>query len=95
MDKNFSQIFIIWDKLFNTFQPELNEVPAVYGVKRPVRTWNPFLINFKHMWLIISDAWTTRNWKDKLRIWYMPTGWRPEDVKTKRPVYAVEDVYSL
>ncbi len=95
LDKNFSQIFIVWDKLFGTFQPELAEVPAVYGVKRPVHTWNPFLINFKHIWLIISDAWYASSWRDKLRIWFMPTGWRPEDVKMRRPIEVVEDVFRL
>ncbi|HZV71350.1 MAG TPA: sterol desaturase family protein [Saprospiraceae bacterium] len=95
MDKNFSQIFIIWDKMFGTFQPELEEVPAVYGVKRPVQTWNPFLINFRHNWLILNDAWHTSRWWDKIRIWFMPTGWRPEDVKVTHPVQVVEDVYRL
>jgi hypothetical protein len=95
IDKNFSQIFIVWDKLFGTFQPELKEVPAVYGVKRPVNTWNPFLINFKHIWLIISDAWQTSNWMDKVKIWFMPTGWRPADVKIKKPVQSIEDVYHM
>ncbi len=95
LDKNFSQIFIIWDKIFGTFQPELEEVPAVYGVKRPVQTWNPFLINFKHIWLIIHDAWHASSWKDKLKIWFMPTGWRPEDVKLKHPIQVVEDVFRM
>ncbi|MDX1941748.1 MAG: sterol desaturase family protein, partial [Saprospiraceae bacterium] len=80
LDKNHSQIFIIWDKLFGTFQEELDDVPPVYGVTRPVRTWNPIKINFQHFWLLFKDAWRTRNWWDKLRIWFMPTGWRPADV---------------
>ena len=46
LDKNFGNVFIFWDMLFGTFQPELKEVPPVYGVKRPVRTWNPIIINF-------------------------------------------------
>jgi alkylglycerol monooxygenase len=95
MDKNYGQIFIVWDKLFGTFQEELKEVPAVYGVSRPVRTWNPIKINFLHMWLLIKDAWRTQNWKDKLRIWFMPTGWRPADVAQKFPVYKIEDVYNF
>lgn len=93
LDKNYGQIFIVWDKLFGTFQPELEDVPPVYGVKRPVRTWNPILINFQHLALIIRDAWRTRNWFDKLRIWFMPTGWRPADVAARYPVASVEDVF--
>lgn len=93
MDKNYGQIFIIWDKLFGTYQEELVDVPAVYGITRPVRTWNPIKINFMHLWLLIKDAWHAKNWKDKLRIWFMPTGWRPTDVAEKFPVYKIEDVY--
>ena len=83
LDKNYSQILIIWDKLFGTFQEELPDVTPVYGITRPVRTWNPIKINFQHLWLLIQDAWRTKNWKDKLRIRFMPTGWRPEDVAEK------------
>lgn len=92
LDKNYGQILILWDKLFGTFQPELPEVPTVYGVRRPVRTWNPILINFQHLWLLVRDAWHTRSWWDKLRIWFMPTGWRPADVRERYPVYGVEDL---
>lgn len=93
LDKNYSQILIIWDKLFGTFQEELPDVPPVYGITRPVRTWNPIKINFQHLFLLIQDAWRAKNWKDKLRIWFMPTGWRPEDVAEKHPVFKIEDVY--
>ena len=48
IDKNYGGVLIIWDKLFNTFQPELKEVPPVYGTLRPVSTWNPIIINFKY-----------------------------------------------
>lgn len=95
MDKNFGQIFIVWDKLFGTFQKELDEVPAVFGVTRPVRTWNPIKINFQHLWLLVQDAWRTNSWKDKFRIWFMPTGWRPADVESKYPVYKIDDVYNF
>ncbi|HAH38579.1 MAG TPA: sterol desaturase [Algoriphagus sp.] len=93
LDKNYGQIFIIWDKLFGTYQEEQENVPAVYGVTRPVRTWNPIKINFMHLWLLIKDAWRAQDWKDKLKIWFMPLGWRPKDVAEKYPVFKIEDVY--
>ena len=86
LDKNYSQIFIIWDKLFNTFQPELDDVPPVYGTLRPVSTWNPIIINFKHLWQLIKDAWNAEKFLDKVKIWFMPTGWRPDSVKEKFPL---------
>ena len=93
MDKNYGQIFIFWDKWFGTFQEELPDVPPVYGITRPVRTWNPIKINFQHVWLLIKDAWRTRSWKDKLTLWFRRTGYRPADVAQKYPVYKITDVY--
>ncbi len=93
LDKNLGQIFIFWDKLFGTFQEELPDKPPVYGITRPAATWNPIRINFQHFWLLIKDAWRTSNLWDKLRIWFMPTGWRPADVAEKYPVPKIDDVY--
>lgn len=93
LDKNYGQIFIFWDRWFGTYQEEKDEIPAVYGVTRPVQTWNPIKINFMHLWLLIRDAWRAKNWMDKLKIWFMPLGWRPADVAKKYPVAKIEDVY--
>lgn len=93
LDKNLGQIFIFWDKWFGTFQAELDHVPPVYGITRPAATYNPVKINFQHAWLLLQDAWRTQNWWDKLRIWFMPTGWRPADVAAKYPVFKIEDPY--
>lgn len=95
IDKNLAAIFCVWDRLFGTFQEELDEVPPVYGVLKPAHTWNPILINFQHIWRLIKDAWRTNNWLDKLRIWFMPTGWRPKDVADKYPIEIVTEPYSL
>ncbi len=94
IDKNFGQIFTWWDRLFGTFQEELEDVPPVYGVTRPPRTWNPIKINFQHLWSLMLDAWHTRSWRDKARIWFMPTGWRPADVVDRYPVETIRDVYA-
>ena len=93
MDKNLSQIFIIWDKLFGTFAEERADVPPVYGITRPARTWNPIRINFQHLGLLFTDAWRTQSWKEKLTLWFKPTGYRPADVATVHPVNKIEDVY--
>lgn len=94
IDKNLSQIFIVWDRLFGTYQEEMDDVPPVYGIKKSAGTWNPVIINFQHVWRIFQDAWRTKNWMDKLRIWFMPTGWRPQDVSEKFPIEIIEDAYT-
>ena len=94
IDKNLGQIFSVWDRLFGTFQEELDDVPPRYGVLKPAMTYNPLWINFQHAYNLAFDAWHAKRFTDKLRIWFMPTGWRPADVAERfdRPI--IEDVYA-
>ena len=91
IDRNFGGILIVWDKLFGTFQAELPDEKPVYGLTRPVNTYNPININFQHITLLMKDAWRTSNILDKFRIWFMPTGWRPADVVEKYPMHSTKD----
>jgi sterol desaturase/sphingolipid hydroxylase (fatty acid hydroxylase superfamily) len=86
IDKNLAAIFCVWDRLFGTFQEELEEEPPVYGTLKPAMSWNPFWINFQHLFFLARDAWYTKDWKDKIRIWFMETGWRPADVVERFPI---------
>jgi len=94
IDKNLGQIFSVWDRLFGTFQEELDEVPPRYGVLKPALTYNPLWINFQHLYNLAFDAWYAKSWIDKMRIWFMPTGWRPADVAARFERSIIEDVYA-
>ncbi|TKD59040.1 hypothetical protein [Flavobacterium sp. ASW18X] len=59
-----------------------------------MKTWNPVIINFQHFWRLCLDAYRTRSFRDKFRIWFMPTGWRPKDVRIKYPINSIKDVYA-
>lgn len=45
-----------------------------------------------HLKLLLTDAWHTKNFSDKLVIWFKPTGWRPADRAIAAPVDKVEDL---
>ncbi len=61
--------------MFGTFQAEEEE--PVYGLTKPLNSWNPLWANL-HVWRdLFRDAWLAPRWIDKLRIWFMPQGWRP------------------
>lgn len=81
IDKNHGGVFIFWDRLFGTFADETEAVR--YGVTTPVRTFDPLRLQFSWWRLLWADAVATRSWWDKLRLWWMPTGWRPADVRTR------------
>ncbi len=84
IDKNYSEFLIVWDKLFGSYEEEQEEV--CYGITHPPRTWDPIFINFQFWRQLWSDAVRTKRWQDKLRIWFMPTGWRPVDLAGKDDV---------
>src|SRR5687767_8322412 len=46
IDKNYAGTLIVWDRMFGSFEPEQEEV--VYGVTKPVRSWNPLWVHFAH-----------------------------------------------
>jgi sterol desaturase/sphingolipid hydroxylase (fatty acid hydroxylase superfamily) len=77
IDRNYAGVFILWDRLFGTFQDERPEEPCVYGVTKGLRSWNPLWANF-HVWSEgVQNAWRTPRWRDKLLLWFKPPAWVP------------------
>lgn len=85
IDKNYGGIFILWDRLFGTFQEELDDEPVVFGVRKPLRSWNPFWANFQVYNYLWFDAVHASRWQDKIGVWFRRTGWRPPDVEARYP----------
>jgi sterol desaturase/sphingolipid hydroxylase (fatty acid hydroxylase superfamily) len=80
INKNYVGVFLIWDRLFGTFEEERDEVPCEYGITDPVETWNPVWANLHFYWSLARVSWLARSWKDKVRVWFGPPGWLPADV---------------
>lgn len=83
IDRNYGGVFVIWDRLFGSFQPELREQPCVYGITKGLKSWNPIWANF-HIWydtFLISVR--TQKLADKLKVWFKGPGWYPKDMKPK------------
>lgn len=85
IDRNYGGVFILWDRLFGTFQQEDDREPVIFGVTTPLASWNPLWANLQFYAQLWRDARRTARWRDKLRIWFMPTGWRPADVAQRYP----------
>jgi sterol desaturase/sphingolipid hydroxylase (fatty acid hydroxylase superfamily) len=78
IDKNYAGIFIIWDRMFGTFQAE-EEEPA-YGIVKPLASYNPLWANvhyFADMWKIARAC--PRLWQ-KLFVPLAPPEWRPREL---------------
>ncbi len=85
MNRNHGGVFILWDKWFGTFQAELAGEPVVFGVTKPLSSWNPIWASLDVYWGLMKDSWRTARWQDKIGIWFRKTGWRPADVRKKYP----------
>jgi sterol desaturase/sphingolipid hydroxylase (fatty acid hydroxylase superfamily) len=85
LDRNYGGTFILWDRLFGTFQEELDEEPIIFGIRGPLKSWNP-VVALTHIYVDMArDSWHTALWRDKLKVWVSRTGWRPADVAAKYP----------
>ncbi|WP_161494470.1 sterol desaturase family protein [Marinobacter salexigens] len=85
IDKNYGGVVMFWDKLFGTWAEERDEEPCVYGVRKPYRSWDPLYAHVDWWARLWKDAVNTEKWTDKIKLWFMPTGWRPADVNESDP----------
>lgn len=86
IDRNYGGILCVWDRLFGTFQDELEQEPCIYGIRKPLKSYNPFWANVHVYWSTLQDSWRAARWQDKVRIWFKGPGWRPPDVAAAYPV---------
>ena len=86
LDANYGGVFIIWDRIFGTYIDERDDLKPVYGTVKPLKTFNPLWANIEVFYQMVLDSYRTKKWKDKIRVWFSPPAWRPDDVKDKYPV---------
>ena len=70
IDKNYGNLLIIWDRLFGTFEPEIETVK--YGLVKNVNTFNPVKITFMGWQEIFSDIKDSNSFKEVLYNFFGP-----------------------
>jgi sterol desaturase/sphingolipid hydroxylase (fatty acid hydroxylase superfamily) len=75
LDRNHAGVLIIWDKLFGTFSPELDEEPVAYGLTRNLETVNPWRVLVHGYSEIVHDVMRVGSWGDRFRYVFEPPGW--------------------
>ncbi len=75
LDRNHAGILIIWDKIFGTFEPEIQK--PVYGLITNIKTYNPLKIAFIEWINLFNDAITSKTSViNKLKYFVKPPGWK-------------------
>ncbi|MBC8046472.1 MAG: sterol desaturase family protein [Fimbriimonadaceae bacterium] len=78
IDRNHGGTLIIWDRMFGTFQKEEEEV--VYGITKPLNTWNPLRAQIDFWKILFADVSKTRSFSDKIKLLTNPPGWYPAEL---------------
>src|SRR5687768_16245954 len=78
IDRNHAGIFIIWDRMFGTYEEE-DEEPT-YGITTPLASWNPVWANFANWIDLLKKARKTTRLGDRVRLFLKPPGWHPEEL---------------
>ncbi|MFM1982679.1 MAG: hypothetical protein RJB22_1398 [Pseudomonadota bacterium] len=74
LDRNYAGVFIIWDRMFGTFTPEVQDEPIRYGTVKQLGSFNLLWVSF-HEWVgIARDLWSAP-WRYKLDYLWRPPGW--------------------
>ncbi len=78
VDKNYGGFFIIWDRLFGSFQEELDNEPVAFGLRKPLNSWNPVWANVHVYWRLVKDIAKAPGFVNKIKQALMPPGWQPD-----------------
>jgi len=85
LDKNMGMMFILWDRLFGTFQDEDPAEPVKYGLVKQPAHLGPVNVLFHEWKALIKDAQKAPGLKNKILYFIMPPGWSHDgSTKTAR-----------
>lgn len=75
LDRNHAGIFIIWDKLFGTFEAEIEK--PIYGLVTNIETYNPIKVAFLEWRNMFKDFYHSKtSLVNKLKYLIKPPGWK-------------------
>ena len=74
LDRNYAGVFIVWDKLFGTYEPETDEETIRYGIVRQLGSFHLLWAVF-HEWIGIFADLRRAPWRHKLSYLWREPGW--------------------
>lgn len=77
LDKNYGGIFIVWDRLFGTFQPELPDQEIVYGIVYQPSAFNPLYHQVFYLAGALKKARSMSTWGDFVAALVKGPSWAP------------------
>ena len=92
LDKNMGMIFIIWDRIFGTYTPEMDIIPVKYGLTKNLEKHDPLTLVFHEWKAIWKDVKKAPDLRSKFLYVFGPPGWS-HDGSTKTAKQLREEFY--
>ena len=91
LDRNYGGVFIVWDRLFGSYQRELAYEPCFFGITLPFQSWSPV-----ESWILVygdffNELWRTKSWAQRLWVPFSHPAWQPSDVAAANALLNQED----
>ena len=78
VDRNYGGMFMLWDRMYGTYQPEEEE--PIYGTVKPLESYSPLWAQLEGWHRLATMTRGTARFGDKVRVWFAPPDWRPADL---------------
>jgi sterol desaturase/sphingolipid hydroxylase (fatty acid hydroxylase superfamily) len=72
LDRNYAGVFIVWDRMFRSFEPETERV--VFGLTKNIDTYNPLRVAFHEYAAIGRDLRAVSSLKDRYTVLFGTPG---------------------
>lgn len=76
LDANYGGVLILFDRLFGTYIPEDKSEPCIYGLVKPVTSYNPLVVELSQWVALGRDLLAARSLREVIGLLCMPPGWR-------------------
>ena len=81
LDRNYAGMFIVWDRLFGTFEEEREKV--VYGITEPLNSVNPLVVFFHGFTRLGRQIAGAGDIRGALGYLLRPPGWAPDSADAR------------
>ena len=78
VDKNYGGVFIVWDRLFSSFQEEQDDEECIYGIRGAIKTFDPVKANIHIYQKIFKDLSYSISLRNFFNVITARTGWSPD-----------------
>lgn len=90
LDKNYGDVFIIWDKLFGTFKKEEDAEETTYGLTKPLNTYSFLWQHFHYVIEIWVAAKEQKTFAEKIKVIFgRPAKFDPSARKKAEAIFNV------